>query len=86
MSKKKVRRNIIKAIVHVHASFNNTIVTFTDVSGETLCWDSAGTVGFKGAVGSHLEILQRSDGFKGFNQSGVSKIISKTDPRKMVQN
>ena len=49
MSKKKVRRNIIKAIVHVYASFNNTIVTFTDVSGETLCWDSAGTVGFKGA-------------------------------------
>ena len=32
-----------------YASFNNTIVTFTDVSGETLCWDSAGTVGFKGA-------------------------------------
>ena len=49
MSKKKLRRNVIKAIVHVHASFNNTIVTFTDVSGETLCWDSAGTVGFKGA-------------------------------------
>ena len=48
MSKKKLRRNVIKAIVHVHASFNNTIVTFTDVSGETLCWDSAGTVGFKG--------------------------------------
>ena len=40
----------------------------------------------KGAVGSHLEILQRNDGFKGFNQSGVSKIISKTDPRKMIQN
>ena len=49
MAKKKVRKNIGKAIVHVKASFNNTIVTMTDLSGETLCWDSAGTVGFKGA-------------------------------------
>lgn len=49
MAKKKIRKNIGKAIVHVTASFNNTIVTFTDLSGETLCWDSAGTVGFKGA-------------------------------------
>ncbi len=49
MAKKKIRKNIGKAIVHVKATFNNTIVTMTDLSGETLCWDSAGTVGFKGA-------------------------------------
>ncbi|MCH2137566.1 MAG: 30S ribosomal protein S11 [Phycisphaerales bacterium] len=49
MAKKKIRRNVVRAIVHVKATFNNTIVTFTDVNGETLCWDSAGTVGFKGA-------------------------------------
>ena len=49
MSKKKIRKNIGKAIVHVKATFNNTIVTMNDLSGETLCWDSAGTVGFKGA-------------------------------------
>ncbi len=49
MAKKKVRKNIGKAIVHVRATFNNTIITMTDLSGETLCWDSAGTVGFKGA-------------------------------------
>lgn len=36
-----------------------------------------------GAVGSHLEILERNDGYKGFNQTGVSQIISQTDPRKM---
>jgi len=47
--KKKIRKNIGKAIVHVKASFNNTIVTLTDLNGETLCWDSSGTVGFKGA-------------------------------------
>ncbi|MDA0803577.1 MAG: 30S ribosomal protein S11 [Planctomycetota bacterium] len=49
MSKKKVRKNVIKGVVHVHASFNNTIVTITDPSGETLCWDSAGAAGFKGS-------------------------------------
>ena len=49
MAKKKTRKYITKAIVHVNASFNNTIITFTDLGGETLCWDSAGTVGFKGA-------------------------------------
>ena len=49
MAKKKIRKNIGKAIVHVKATFNNTIITMTDLSGETLCWDSAGTVGFKGA-------------------------------------
>jgi small subunit ribosomal protein S11 len=49
MGKKKVRKNIVKAIAHVSASFNNTMITITDMNGETLCWDSAGTVGFKGA-------------------------------------
>ena len=41
MGKKKVRKNILKAIAHVNASFNNTMVTITDMNGETLCWDSA---------------------------------------------
>ena len=49
MSKKKIRRNVVKGIAHVTATFNNTIITITDISGETVCWDSAGTVGFKGA-------------------------------------
>jgi small subunit ribosomal protein S11 len=49
MGKKKVRKNIVKGIAHVVASFNNTKITITDTNGETLCWDSAGTVGFKGA-------------------------------------
>jgi small subunit ribosomal protein S11 len=47
--KKKVRRNVAKGIAHIKATFNNTIITITDLNGETLCWDSAGTVGFKGA-------------------------------------
>ena len=46
---KKVRKNITRGIAHIKATFNNTMVTITDVNGETLCWDSAGTVGFKGS-------------------------------------
>jgi hypothetical protein len=38
----------------------------------------------EGAVGSHLEILERNDGYKGFNQTGVSEIITRTDPRRMI--
>jgi small subunit ribosomal protein S11 len=46
---KKVRKNVTRGIAHVRASHNNTIVTITDINGETLCWDSAGTICFKGA-------------------------------------
>ncbi|CAG0973865.1 30S ribosomal protein S11 [Phycisphaerales bacterium] len=50
MSKKgKVRKNVVRGVVHIKSTQNNTIVTITDMNGETLCWDSAGTIGFKGA-------------------------------------
>ncbi|HBS28322.1 MAG TPA: 30S ribosomal protein S11 [Phycisphaerales bacterium] len=45
---KKIRKNLVRGVVHVKASFNNTIVTITDMNGEVICWDSAGTMGFKG--------------------------------------
>ncbi|MFH1745820.1 MAG: 30S ribosomal protein S11 [Planctomycetota bacterium] len=43
-SKRRGRRSVAKGIVHIRATFNNTIVTITDVGGETLCWASAGSV------------------------------------------
>lgn len=46
--KKSKRRTVQEGQVHVHASFNNTIVTFTDMQGNTLSWSSAGSSGFKG--------------------------------------
>ncbi len=46
---KKVRKHVVRGIACVKASFNNTIVSITDTNGESLCWDSAGTMGFKGA-------------------------------------
>lgn len=48
-SKKKIRKNVVKGIAYIKATFNNTLITITDLNGETLCADSAGTVGFKGA-------------------------------------
>jgi small subunit ribosomal protein S11 len=47
--RKKVRKNVSDGIMHVHASFNNTIVTITDRQGNALSWASAGGQGFKGS-------------------------------------
>lgn len=48
---KKVKKNIPEGVAHIHATFNNTIVTITDKTGNTVAWASAGTVGppFKGS-------------------------------------
>ena len=47
-AKKKIKRNVARAVVHIKASFNNTHVTVTDAHGDTIAWGSAGIVGFKG--------------------------------------
>jgi len=48
-SKKKVKKNVVDGIVHVHATFNNTIVTITDRKGNALSWATAGGSGFRGS-------------------------------------
>lgn len=48
-TKKKERKSVAKGIAHIQATFNNTIVTITDVGGNTIAWASAGSVGFKGS-------------------------------------
>ena len=47
--KKKIRKNVTDAIAHIHASFNNTIITITDRQGNALCWATSGGAGFKGS-------------------------------------
>lgn len=47
--RKKAKRVVSDGIVHVHASFNNTIVTFTDRQGNALCWATSGGSGFRGS-------------------------------------
>ena len=59
-TKKKVKRNVPKATIHVQASFNNTIITVTDPTGEVICWDSAGTIGYKGSRKSTPFAAQRA--------------------------
>ena len=47
--KKKIKRSYTKGVAHIHATFNNTIVTITDVQGNVIAWSSAGALGYKGA-------------------------------------
>jgi small subunit ribosomal protein S11 len=48
-ARKKVKKNVSDGIAHVHASFNNTIITITDRQGNALSWASSGGAGFKGS-------------------------------------
>ena len=59
-AKKRQRRGVAKAVVHIKATFNNTLVTVTDPNGEVLCSASAGTVGFKGSKKSTPFAAQRA--------------------------
>ena len=47
--KRKVKKNVPSGVVHIEASYNNTIVTVTDLEGNALCWASSGTQGIKGS-------------------------------------
>ena len=58
--KARVRKNVGRAIAHVKASFNNTIITVTDSAGQVLAWDSAGTIGYKGSRKSTPFAAQRA--------------------------
>ena len=47
--RRKTRRNVTVGVAHIKATFNNTTITITDTKGDTLCWSSSGTSGFKGS-------------------------------------
>jgi small subunit ribosomal protein S11 len=48
-ARKRVKKNVADGVAHIHASFNNTIITITDRQGNTLAWASAGGSGFRGS-------------------------------------
>jgi small subunit ribosomal protein S11 len=48
-SRRKTKKNILNGVVHIQSTFNNTIITITDVSGNVVSWSSAGARGFKGS-------------------------------------
>ena len=59
-TKRTVKKNVSRGIAHVKASFNNTHVTITSPTGDTIAWGSAGTVGFKGTRKSTPYAAQRA--------------------------
>lgn len=59
-TKRKARKNVLKGIAHVKASFNNTIVTITSTTGDTISWGAAGGAGFKGTRKSTPFAAQRA--------------------------
>jgi small subunit ribosomal protein S11 len=48
-ARKKEKKNVVTGVAHVAASFNNTIITISDIQGNTVSWSSAGSLGFKGS-------------------------------------
>jgi small subunit ribosomal protein S11 len=75
-STKKVKRSLSTAQVHIFASFNNTIITVTDLQGNTLTWTSSGSVGFKGSRKStpFAARLAAEDVIKKATSMGISEI------------
>jgi len=59
-TRRRMRRSVSLGIAHVNASFNNTVITITDLNGDTLCWASAGSIGFKGSRKSTPFAAQRA--------------------------
>jgi small subunit ribosomal protein S11 len=58
--RRRVRKNVTKAVAQIKATFNNTLVTITDTSGDVLCWATSGTSGFKGSRKSTPFAAQRA--------------------------
>jgi small subunit ribosomal protein S11 len=74
--KKKERKNIQNGIAHIQSTFNNTIITITDTSGNTIAWSSAGSQGFKGSRKStpFAAQLAADDAAKKAQEHGVQNI------------
>ncbi len=75
-AKKRQRRSVAKAIVHIRATFNNTLVTIADPNGEVLCQSSAGAVGFSGSRKSTPFAAQRAaeDAARKAKKMGVTEV------------
>ena len=69
--RKKAKRIVTDGIVHINASFNNTIITFTDRQGNTLCWATAGGSGFRGS--------RKSTAFAAQTAAGIAATRAKDD-------
>ena len=75
-SKKIVRKNVGEGQLHIQATFNNTIATFTDANGNVVSWSSAGKLGNRGATTSPPFVAQQivEDAAKGAKDAGITKV------------
>jgi small subunit ribosomal protein S11 len=74
--KKKEKKNITEGVVHIQSTFNNTIITITDLSGNVVAWSSAGTQGFKGSRKSTPFAAQvaAEDAVKKAKENGMRRV------------
>lgn len=74
--KKRVRKNIARGVAHIHSTFNNTIVTITDETGNVIAWSSAGALGYKGSRKStpFAAQLAAEDAAKKAMEHGLKKV------------
>lgn len=76
-TRKRAKRVVTEAVVHVYASFNNTIVTFSDRQGNVLCWDTSGAAGFTGSRKSTpfaAQVASERVGTKARDEYGVRSV------------
>lgn len=74
--KKVAKKNIAKGMVHIAASFNNTLITVTDEIGNVICWSSAGALGFKGSKKSTPYAAQQTveDAMAKAKEHGIKEV------------
>lgn len=74
--RRRERKNIINAVAHINATFNNTVITIADEQGNAISWSSAGTVGFKGSRKStpYAAQIAAEDAGKKASEHGVRNI------------
>ncbi len=74
--RRRERKNIVNAVAHINATFNNTVITIADEQGNTISWSSAGTVGFKNARKStpYAAQIAAEDAGKKASEHGVRNI------------
>jgi small subunit ribosomal protein S11 len=75
-TKKRVRRNLAEGKAFIHASYNNTIVTITDMQGNTVAWSSSGSIGYKGSKKGtpYAAQLAAADATRKAQNFGVSQL------------
>lgn len=75
-TRKKIRINFSEGTVHIHSSFNNTIVSLSDISGNTIMWSSGGKIGYKGSKKStpFAAQLAGSEVAKAAREMGITKV------------